>query len=69
MKNILDEEIYELNIGVRAYHFLSKHDITIVEDLVLQKEEDIKKIRGLNDNIIKRIKNRLSDYNLHLGMD
>lgn len=63
IKNI---SIEDLDFSFRTYHFLKKHGIHNVNDLILNTEEDIMKIRNLGRKSLNEVKLKLKEMNLSL---
>ncbi len=68
LKKILDMELDELEISVRAKNCLQAAGIIKVGDLVVIKEDDLLRMRNFGRKSLTEIKERLSEYNLTLGM-
>ncbi len=65
--DILDKEIEHLRLDVRSYNALKRRtNIKTVRDLTQQSEGDLKQIRCLGSGSIRRIKDILNIYGLHL---
>ena len=67
--DILDKGIEAIRLDVRSYNALKRSSIVHVEtvrDLTMLSEGDLADVRNLGSGCIRRIKDTLSSYGLHL---
>lgn len=65
-KEALSIPIDELCFSVRTYNCLKRAGITIVEDLILRTEDEVKQIRNMGTKSLDEIKECLASYELCL---
>ncbi|OHD09041.1 MAG: DNA-directed RNA polymerase subunit alpha [Spirochaetes bacterium GWB1_36_13] len=60
--------IEELELNARASNCLNSADVKFIGELVIKSEEDLARIKNLGQKSLKEIKEKLSSYQLELGM-
>ncbi len=65
---ILDTPVEELELSVRSSNCLKNANIKTIGDLTRRTEEDIAKTRNFGKKSLLEIKDKLTDWNLSLGM-
>ena len=65
---ILDTPVDELELSVRSSNCLKNANIKTIGDLTRRTEDDIAKTRNFGKKSLQEIKEKLSEWNLTLGM-
>ncbi len=65
----LSLRINEIELSVRSTNCLSQADISNIAELVVMPESEMLKFRNFGKKSLNEIKDKLTDLNLHLGMD
>lgn len=68
IRQILDTPVDELELSVRASNCLKNADIRSLGDLTKKTEEEIAKTRNFGKKSLMEIKDKLSEWDLTLGM-
>jgi DNA-directed RNA polymerase subunit alpha len=68
IRAILDTPVDELELSVRSSNCLKNANIKSIGDLTRRTEEDIAKTRNFGKKSLQEIKEKLSEWNLTLGM-
>ncbi|MBI9101283.1 MAG: DNA-directed RNA polymerase subunit alpha [Spirochaetales bacterium] len=68
IKMILDTPVDELELSVRSSNCLKNANIKTIGDLTRKTEDDIAKTRNFGKKSLQEIKEKLSEWNLTLGM-
>lgn len=68
VRAILDTPVEELELSVRSSNCLKNANIKTIGDLTRRTEDDIAKTRNFGKKSLTEIKEKLQEWNLHLGM-
>jgi len=68
LRRFLDTPVEELELSVRSSNCLKNANIRTIGDLTKKTEEDIVKTRNFGKKSLQEIKEKLSEWNLSLGM-
>jgi DNA-directed RNA polymerase subunit alpha len=68
IRQLLDTPVEELELSVRSSNCLKNANIRSIGDLTQRTEEDIAKTRNFGKKSLQEIKEKLSEWNLGLGM-
>ena len=68
IRALLDKSVEELELSVRSSNCLKNANIRTIGDLIKRTEEDIAKTRNFGKKSLLEIKEKLSEWNLALGM-
>ncbi|GAB6090133.1 DNA-directed RNA polymerase subunit alpha [Spirochaeta dissipatitropha] len=68
LENFLNTPVEELELSVRSGNCLKNADIRTIGDLTAKSEDDIAKTRNFGKKSLQEIKEKLSEWNLTLGM-
>ena len=68
IKKLLETPVEELELSVRSSNCLKNANIRSIGDLTSRTEEDIAKTRNFGKKSLQEIKEKLSEWNLSLGM-
>jgi len=68
IRKLLDTPVEELELSVRSSNCLKNASIRTIGDLTSRTEEDIAKTRNFGKKSLQEIKEKLSEWNLSLGM-
>ena len=68
IRAILDTPVEELELSVRSSNCLKNANIKTIGDLTRRTEDDIAKTRNFGKKSLTEIKEKLQEWNLHLGM-
>ena len=68
IRMILDTPVDELELSVRSSNCLKNANIKTIGDLTRRTEDDIAKTRNFGKKSLQEIKEKLSEWNLTLGM-
>jgi DNA-directed RNA polymerase subunit alpha len=68
LKKFLSTPVEELELSVRSSNCLKNANIRTIGDLTKKTEEDIVKTRNFGKKSLQEIKEKLSEWNLSLGM-
>jgi DNA-directed RNA polymerase subunit alpha len=68
VRAILDTPVEELELSVRSSNCLKNANIKTIGDLTRRTEDDIAKTRNFGKKSLLEIKDKLKEWNLHLGM-
>jgi DNA-directed RNA polymerase subunit alpha len=68
LTKLLETPVDELELSVRASNCLKNAKIHSIGDLIQRSEEDIAKTRNFGKKSLQEIKEKLSEWNLSLGM-
>lgn len=68
LKKFLDTPVEELELSVRSSNCLKNANIRTIGDLTKKTEEDIVKTRNFGKKSLQEIKEKLSEWNMSLGM-
>ena len=58
----------DLRLSVRANNCLESENIMTVRDLVQRSEDALLEVRNFGDTTLNEVREKLSQYGLHLGM-
>ena len=64
----LNMQLTELRLSVRAMNCLESETIITVRDLVQRTEDALLEVRNFGDTTLNEVREKLSQYGLHLGM-
>lgn len=64
----LNMTLAELRLSVRANNCLESENIQTVRDLVQRTEDQLLEVRNFGDTTLNEVREKLSQYGLHLGM-
>jgi DNA-directed RNA polymerase subunit alpha len=64
----LNMTLADLQLSVRANNCLESENIQTVRDLVQRTEDQLLEVRNFGDTTLSEVREKLSQYNLHLGM-
>lgn len=64
----LNMPLAELKLSVRASNCLEGEDIPTVRELVQKTEDQLLEVRNFGDTTLNEVREKLSQYGLHLGM-
>lgn len=64
----LNMPLSELRLSVRANNCLESESIQTVRDLVQRTEDSLLEVRNFGDTTLNEVREKLSQYGLHLGM-
>ena len=65
---ILETPVEELELSMRASNGLKSEEVYTLRELTQKTEEEIEKIRNFGKKSLQEIKDKLSEWDLHLGM-
>lgn len=68
LEMLKNKSVEEVEFSVRTANFLMACDIKTLDKLVLKSESDILRLVGVNEKILGEIKDKLAEYDVHLGM-
>ncbi len=68
LRRFLDTPVEELELSVRSSNCLKNANIRTIGDLTKKTEEDIVKTRNFGKKSLQEIREKLSEWNLSLGM-
>ncbi|MFO8063309.1 MAG: DNA-directed RNA polymerase subunit alpha [Spirochaetota bacterium] len=68
VRKLLDTPVEELELSVRSSNCLKNANIRTIGDLTSKTEEEIGKTRNFGKKSLQEIKEKLSEWNLSLGM-
>jgi len=68
LRRFLDTPVEELELSVRSSNCLKNANIRTIGDLTKKTEEDIVKTRNFGKKSLQEIKEKLSEWNISLGM-
>lgn len=68
IRALMNTKVEELELSVRSSNCLKIANITTIGELVRKTEEDINKTRNFGRKSLQEIKERLSEWNLQLGI-
>lgn len=68
IRKLLDTPVEELELSVRSSNCLKNANIRSIGDLTSRTEEDIAKTRNFGKKSLQEIKEKLTEWNLALGM-
>lgn len=68
IRQLLETPVEELELSVRSSNCLKNANIRSIGDLTARTEEDIAKTRNFGKKSLQEIKEKLSEWNLSLGM-
>ena len=60
--------VEEVEFSVRTANFLISSDLKTLDKVALKTDADLLRLIGANEMIIEEIKEKLAEYNAHLGM-
>ncbi|MGB1925749.1 MAG: DNA-directed RNA polymerase subunit alpha C-terminal domain-containing protein, partial [Rubripirellula sp.] len=64
----LNMTLGDLKLSVRANNCLESENIQTVRDLVQRTEDQLLEVRNFGDTTLNEVREKLSQYGLHLGM-
>ena len=64
----LNMTLADLRLSVRANNCLESENIQTVRDLVQRNEDQLLEVRNFGDTTLNEVREKLSQYGLHLGM-
>ena len=64
----LNMTLADLRLSVRANNCLESENIQTVRDLVQRTEDTLLEVRNFGDTTLNEVREKLSQYGLHLGM-
>ena len=64
----LNMTLADLRLSVRANNCLESENIQTVRDLVQRSEDQLLEVRNFGDTTLNEVREKLSQYGLHLGM-
>lgn len=67
-RQVLNTPVEELELSVRSSNCLHKENIRTIGELVQKTEDDIAKTRNFGKKSLTEIKEKLTEWGLHLGM-
>ena len=68
LESKLSMTLGELRLSVRANNCLESENIQTVRDLVQRTEDQLLEVRNFGDTTLNEVRDKLSQYGLHLGM-
>ncbi|MEE8142019.1 MAG: DNA-directed RNA polymerase subunit alpha C-terminal domain-containing protein, partial [Planctomycetota bacterium] len=68
LKKILDLPISHLELSVRASNCLESENISTIRDICRRSEDEVLRIRNFGNTSLDELKEKLSKFNLSLGM-
>ncbi|MDH5720379.1 MAG: DNA-directed RNA polymerase subunit alpha [Spirochaetia bacterium] len=68
LQQVLDMQLEELELSVRAVAVLKSLDMRQVKDLVVKYEEDLRKSKHYSDKVLLILKSKLAELGLSFGM-
>ncbi len=68
LESKLNMSLAELKLSVRAMNCLESENINTVRDLVLRTEDQLLEVRNFGETTLNEVREKLSEFGLHLGM-
>ncbi len=68
LESKLNMTLADLRLSVRANNCLESENIQTVRDLVQRTEDQLLEVRNFGDTTLNEVRDKLSQYGLHLGM-
>lgn len=68
LESKLNMTLADLRLSVRANNCLESENIQTVRDLVQRSEDQLLEVRNFGDTTLNEVRDKLSQYGLHLGM-
>ena len=68
LESKLNMTLADLRLSVRANNCLESENIQTVRDLVQRTEDQLLEVRNFGDTTLNEVREKLSQYGLHLGM-
>jgi DNA-directed RNA polymerase subunit alpha len=68
LESKLNMTLSDLRLSVRANNCLESENIKTVRDLVQRTEDQLLEVRNFGDTTLNEVREKLSQYGLHLGM-
>ena len=68
LDSLKDKHVEEVEFSVRTANFLISSDLKTLDKVALKTDADLLRLIGANEMIIEEIKEKLAEYNAHLGM-
>lgn len=68
LDSLKGKHIEEVEFSVRTANFLMASDLKTLDKVAVKTDADLLRLIGANEMIIEEIKEKLAEYNAHLGM-
>jgi len=68
VRALLNTPVEELELSVRSSNCLKNENIKTIGELIKHTEDNINKARNFGKKSLEEIKDRLTEWNLHLGI-